>query len=76
MTDKHWNIIDDAELTKLVASWTPILVRKESASYSECLIWCLKYSQGRFVDRSWDNNRLWYFEDERDAVLFAMQFGG
>ena len=75
MNNKSWNTIDDAELIKLLESWTHILVRRDTAAYTECLTWCLKHSQGRFIDRTWDSNRLWYFEDERDAVLFAMQFG-
>ena len=72
---KVWNTIDDAELINLLASWTHILVRKETASYTDCLTWCLKNTQGRFIDRIWDGHRLWYFENEKDAVLFAIQYG-
>jgi hypothetical protein len=72
---KYWNTIDDAELINLLAAWTRILVRHSRADYNTCLIWCLQHSQGRFIDRQYDNDRLWYFENEKDAVLFAMQYG-
>ena len=71
----YWNTIDDAELIDTLDSWTAILVKKETADYTPCLLWCLKHSSGRFIDRTWDNNRLWYFENDQDALMFAIQFG-
>ena len=71
----NWNTINDTELIDLLESWTAILVKTETATYSRCLIWCLHHSQGKFVERKRDNDRLWYFENEQDAVMFAIQFG-
>ena len=71
----QWNTINDTELLDLLESWTAILVKIETATYSRCLIWCLHHSQGKFIDRAFEDDRVWYFENEQDAVMFAIQFG-
>lgn len=36
--------------------------------------WCLEHCNGQFKDVNLYNDRVWYFEDEKDAMLFALQF--
>ena len=40
----------------------------------EHLEWCLEHCSGAFKDINLYNVRSWYFEDEKDAMLFSLQF--
>ena len=40
----------------------------------EHLEWCLAHCQGQFKDINFYGDRIWFFEDEKDAMLFALQW--
>jgi hypothetical protein len=47
---------------------------EDTDQYAEKLTWCLEYAQSKFRDIKQGDGMDWYFEDEQDAVLFAMKW--
>lgn len=43
-------------------------------NFKEKLIWCLENCQGKFRDIKTSDHRTWYFENEKDAALFALKW--
>ena len=39
------------------------------------LKWCLDHCNGNFTDVRAHDERIWYFEQEEDAVLFSLKWG-
>lgn len=47
---------------------------KDVDRFVEHLEWCIEHCKGQFKDVNLYNDRVWYFEDEKDAMLFALQW--
>ena len=62
----------DQRLMQLLESYHVIVTRDED--FSEKLTWCLENCQSKFRDLSDPNGRAWYFQNEQDAVIFAMRW--
>jgi hypothetical protein len=42
--------------------------------YNDILTWCLSHCQNKFRDMQESRGRAWYFQNEQDAVMFAMRW--
>jgi hypothetical protein len=42
--------------------------------FSDKLTWCLEHCQSKFRDLSDQHGRIWYFQNEHDATMFAMRW--
>jgi hypothetical protein len=63
--------VDDRLMT-LLNSYHTIVLKDDD--FSEKLTWCLENCQNKFRDLSDSNGRAWYFQNEQDAMLFAMRW--
>ena len=43
--------------------------------FADRLNWCLANCGGNFTDVRAHDQRIWYFEHEEDAVMFALKWG-
>jgi len=43
--------------------------------YNAKLVWCLEHCQNKFRDLRDGDQRAWYFQNDQDAVMFAMRWG-
>lgn len=63
----------DNRLIELLESYHSVLMTNDT-EYSEKLTWCLEHCQNKFRDLSDQHGRVWYFENEHDATMFAMRW--
>lgn len=69
--DNH--LTKDEKLMSLLATYYPVTLEEEG-NYSERLSWCLEHCQNKFRDIKLSNSRVWYFQNEQDASLFALKW--
>ena len=51
------------------------VVRLEhDTNYNDILTWCLSHCQNKFRDMQESRGRAWYFQNEQDAIMFAMKW--
>jgi hypothetical protein len=62
----------DDRLMQLLDKYHAIVLRDDD--FAEKLTWCLENCQNKFRDLSDSNGRAWYFQNEQDAMLFAMRW--
>jgi len=62
----------DDKLMTLLNSYHTIVLKDDD--FSEKLTWCLENCQNKFRDLSDSNGRAWYFQNEQDAMMFAMRW--
>ena len=62
----------DDRLMQLLDTYHVITLKDDD--FSEKLTWCLENCQNKFRDLSDSNGRAWYFQNEQDAMLFAMKW--
>jgi len=62
----------DDRLMALLDSYHAIVLRDDD--FAEKLTWFLENCQNKFRDLSDSNGRAWYFQNEQDAMLFAMRW--
>lgn len=46
----------------------------DNDSYPEKLTWCFEHCQNKFRDMKNGTGMYWYFENEKDASMFAMKW--
>ncbi len=51
------------------------VVKVEDSDFNQKLAWCLEHCQNKFRDLSDQGCRAWYFENDQDALMFAMKWG-
>ena len=68
--EEHLKI--DDRLMQLLDTYHVITLKDDD--FSEKLTWCLENCQNNFRDLSDSNGRAWYFQNEQDAMLFAMKW--
>ncbi len=66
-------LADDERLMELLATYYPVSLDEDN-NYSEKLTWCLEHCQNKFRDIRHTTNRVWYFQNEHDASMFAMRW--
>lgn len=65
-------ISSDDRLMAILNEFTP--VRLSDTEFSQKLSWCLEHCQSKFRDVSFNGERVWYFNLEEDATLFALRW--
>jgi len=63
----------DSRLMELLESYHSVLITNDDY-FSDKLTWCLEHCQNKFRDLSDQHGRIWYFENEHDATMFAMRW--
>lgn len=63
----------DERLLALLQTYHHISTYKDH-DFNEKLVWCLEHCQGKFRDILTSDHRIWYFENEQDAALFALKW--
>ena len=63
----------DERLMELLGTYHAVHVSND-IEFSEKLTWCLEHCQSKFRDLSEQHGRVWYFENEKDATMFAMKW--
>jgi hypothetical protein len=62
----------DQKLMDLLSRYHIIVL--SDSDFSEKLTWCLEHCQNKFRDLSDPNGRAWYFQNEKDAAMFALRW--
>jgi hypothetical protein len=62
----------DQKLMELLETYHPIA--SDDDSHPEKLTWCLEHCQGKFRDIRMGDGRVWYFQNDQDATLFALKW--
>lgn len=62
------------DLMRLLQSWHQIPLRLDKHNLSDQLLWCFENCQGHFRDIQQFDQKVWYFEREQDAALFALKW--
>jgi hypothetical protein len=62
-------------LMAVLADYHVVRVPYTPTQYNNMLTWCLEHCQNKFRDLQESNGRAWYFQNEQDAVMFAMMWG-
>lgn len=63
----------DDKLMDLLKTYHAVHVGND-IEFSEKLTWCLEHCQNKFRDLSEQDGRVWYFQNEQDATMFAMKW--
>jgi hypothetical protein len=71
---KEIGLSADEQLMALLKTWNPISTQ-DDAEYNDKLMWCLETCQGKFRDIRYFDSRVWYFQSEKDAAMFALRWG-
>ena len=66
-------LADDERLMDLLSTYHAIAL-DEDDDYSAKLTWCLEHCQNKFRDIRHTKSRVWYFQNEHDATMFAMRW--
>lgn len=70
-TDNH--LLNDEKLMALLSTYYPVAIDNEK-NHSEKLIWCLENCRSKFRDIKSAEGRIWYFQNQQDATLFALRW--
>jgi hypothetical protein len=68
----EWELRVDGRLMDLLSTYHSIILKDDD--FPEKLTWCLEHCQNKFRDLSDPNGRAWYFQNEKDAAMFAMRW--
>jgi hypothetical protein len=74
---RAWHSADlskDDKLMKLLDTYYKVRLDYNGENYSQMLTWCLENSQSKFRDIRNGDWMDWYFEQEQDALIFAMKW--
>lgn len=66
-------ITRDERLMALLDTYSSISTDNDE-HYSEKLTWCLEHCQGKFRDIGYAKGRVWFFQIEKDATMFALKW--
>ncbi len=67
-------LTQDAQLMQLLRTYYPVKI-KDIQDYAEKLTWCLEHCQNKFRDINTSEGRVWYFQNDQDALMFALKWG-
>ena len=62
------------QLMALLDKWYKIPLQYNNDKIGEQLLWCFENCQGHFRDIQQFDQKIWYFENEQDAALFALKW--
>lgn len=63
----------EEKLRKLLESYHPVSTHNDE-NFNEKLCWCLEHCQGKFRDLKMLSHRVWFFQIEQDASMFALKW--
>jgi len=66
-------LTQDERLMDLLSTYYPVTLPDEG-DYSARLTWCLEHCQNKFRDIRMVKGRVWYFQNEQDASMFALKW--
>jgi hypothetical protein len=67
-------LTEDERLIALLNTWNPISTQDDD-DFNGKLVWCLEHCEGKFRDIRYFDSRVWYFQNEKDAAMFALKWG-
>ena len=71
VVDSH--LTRDEKLMGLLSTYFPVIIKNEN-DYSEKLTWCLEHCQSKSRDIKMSDGRVWYFQNDKDASMFALKW--
>lgn len=63
----------DDKLMALLKTWNTVTTQDDE-EYNDKLVWCLENCQDKFRDIRTFDSRIWYFQNEKDAAMFALRW--
>jgi hypothetical protein len=63
----------DDKLMALLKTWNSVTTQDDE-EYNDKLVWCLENCQDKFRDIRTFDSRIWYFQNEKDAAMFALRW--
>jgi hypothetical protein len=67
-------LTEDERLIALLKTWNSIST-VDDEDFNDKLVWCLEHCDGKFRDICHFDTRVWYFQNEKDASMFALRWG-
>jgi len=73
MISEDVGLIQHERLMTILEGWhgVPLVLHDD---YEDKLCWCMEHCAGKFRDIVRGSNRVWYFQNEQDATMFAMKW--
>jgi len=71
--DSIEEISEEMRIRALLRTWVP--VTSPDDRFNEKLCWCLEHCEGKFRDLKDLESRIWYFQIDKDASMFALKWG-
>ncbi len=69
-------IRDAGTMRNILATYHAVPTSTEMfEDYAGRLEWCLTHCVGNFTDVRAHESRIWYFEQEKDAIMFSLKWG-
>ncbi len=69
-------IKDAGTMRNILATYHAVPTSMEMfEDYAGRLEWCLTHCGGNFTDVQAHESRIWYFEQEKDAIMFSLKWG-
>lgn len=72
--EANFEIKTHKKLRELLGKWSKVATTRDE-DFESKLCWCIDKCKGKFRDMKENNQRVWYFENEYDAIIFAMRWG-
>lgn len=66
-------LLEDDKLMSILNSYH-IVRLEDDDNFNEKLTWCMEHCQNKFRDIREPDCRAWYFQNEKDASMFAMRW--
>jgi hypothetical protein len=73
MISEDVRVVQHERLLTILESWygVPLVLHED---YEDKLCWCMEHCQNKFRDVVRGSHRVWYFQNEHDATMFAMKW--
>jgi len=73
MISEDVRLVQHERLMTLLDTWhsVPLVLHDD---YADKLCWCMEHCAGKFRDVVRSDKRVWYFQNENDATMFALKW--
>ena len=67
-------IVENSEaLRKIISDYHKVVTPANNRDgFAKHFDWCLEHCKGQFTDITTNDDRVWYFEYEQDAIMFSL----
>ena len=72
--DSMDELSEEMKIRALLRTWNPVRSPDDDL-FNEKLMWCLQHCDGKFRDLRDMEGRIWYFQNSKDASMFALKWG-